>query len=409
MSRPLISILSPTLAGNALGRVHVLAELLQADFDIEVVAFAKDARIWQPLQSSFSFPCRRFFFPTMGRLIAGGHKMIRNTIRGDLLLAVKPLMPSFGVGLWARRLLRRPLILDIDDDEIGFLSDSLYWEFRRYKTQWFTGIDSPLYTRICGRFVRRPDALLVSNSVLQKRYGGVWIPHARDDRVAFDAPHQCVAEKPAEDGTPHVLFLGSARSHKGLDDLVAAWKLIRHPSAILTIAGTPSDHALIRPLRDAGVPRVVYEGPVALQQLYQKLRRAAVVVIPQKDGAASQRQLPMKLIDAMAAGCPIVATSVGDIPRWLDEGAGLVVPPSSPSQLANAIDALLDDTERARAMGRSAYQRFCRFGSFSAVRPRLVNLVHGLLNKTAVLGPAEAFAEGNDRSLCMDTVLDPTN
>lgn len=68
--------------------------------------------------------------------------------------------------------------------------------------------------------------------------------------------------------------------------------------------------------------------------------------------------LGTSILDAMAAGVPVVATAAGGIPEIVQhERTGLLVPPRSPEQLALAIDSLLADPERARALAFAARQR----------------------------------------------------
>jgi glycosyltransferase involved in cell wall biosynthesis len=60
------------------------------------------------------------------------------------------------------------------------------------------------------------------------------------------------------------------------------------------------------------------------------------------------------LLEAMAAGKPVVATSVGGIPEVVQpEHTGLLVPPGDPAALAKAVLRLLNNTEQAQAMGRA--------------------------------------------------------
>ena len=65
--------------------------------------------------------------------------------------------------------------------------------------------------------------------------------------------------------------------------------------------------------------------------------------------------LPFSILEAMACACPIVATTVGDIPRLMGDGvAGITVPPAQPEILADGIASLLKSPDRAAALGRAA-------------------------------------------------------
>ncbi len=67
---------------------------------------------------------------------------------------------------------------------------------------------------------------------------------------------------------------------------------------------------------------------------------------------------PMVLLQAMAAGLPALATSVGGVPEVLrHDREGLVVPAGDAAQVAAALALLRDDPERRRAMGAAARDR----------------------------------------------------
>jgi glycosyltransferase involved in cell wall biosynthesis len=68
--------------------------------------------------------------------------------------------------------------------------------------------------------------------------------------------------------------------------------------------------------------------------------------------------LPLALMEAMAAGCPVVATDVGGVAEVIaDESVGLVVPPAQPARLAQAISRLVGSPAVREAMSRAVRQR----------------------------------------------------
>jgi glycosyltransferase involved in cell wall biosynthesis len=63
-------------------------------------------------------------------------------------------------------------------------------------------------------------------------------------------------------------------------------------------------------------------------------------------------------MEYMAAGKPVVCTRVGGIPDLIDDGIhGLIIPPSDVTALADAITLLIEDPERAKAMGTRGQER----------------------------------------------------
>ena len=66
---------------------------------------------------------------------------------------------------------------------------------------------------------------------------------------------------------------------------------------------------------------------------------------------------PMSVMEAMAAGLPVVSTAVGGVPELVREGeTGLLVPSEDAGALARALQALVDDSVRRQAMGAAARQ-----------------------------------------------------
>jgi glycosyltransferase involved in cell wall biosynthesis len=90
--------------------------------------------------------------------------------------------------------------------------------------------------------------------------------------------------------------------------------------------------------------------------------------------------LPLAVVEAAAAGLPIVASEVGGIPEIITHGRdGLLVPPGDPNALAAAIQKLLDDPDQARMLGetarKTAFERF----SAEAMVERYMEVYEGLL------------------------------
>ncbi len=160
----------------------------------------------------------------------------------------------------------------------------------------------------------------------------------------------------------YLLYAGRLASNKGLDQLILA---VAHlpPADRLPIVFMGRDWGA-RPMletlaRRVGVEREVVwldhvEAPSAYRAVFQ---RATVFVLPSEWEAFG-----LVLLEAMAAGVPVVSTAVGGTPEVLDGGrAGLLVPFGDPAALATAIRELLESPDRARALVRAARERVARY------------------------------------------------
>ena len=100
---------------------------------------------------------------------------------------------------------------------------------------------------------------------------------------------------------------------------------------------------------------------------------AAIFILPSLTEGVS-----LTLLEAMASGLPVVATRVGGTPEVVVEGeTGLLVPPSSPDELAQAILNLLQDSELRRQMGEKARQRIKQHFDIRQMIAKYENLYTG--------------------------------
>ena len=142
---------------------------------------------------------------------------------------------------------------------------------------------------------------------------------------------------------------------KGVEYLLraAAKVILKTPDAAFLIVGDGSQREAMEQLaRSLGIShRVVFTGQ--RDDVPELLAVMDVLVLP-----SLYEGLPNAVLEAMAAGKPVIATRVGGTPEVVeDEVTGLLVPPRDPEALAQAIIALLQDRERAKAMGRAGRER----------------------------------------------------
>ncbi len=166
---------------------------------------------------------------------------------------------------------------------------------------------------------------------------------------------------------PLLVYAGRLAPEKGVDLLLDGWADARRRgcSGVLCLVGEgPERAALERRARDHGVLGAVrFAGPT--DDVVPWLRAADVFVLPSR-----QEGLSVALLEAMACGVAVVATDVGGT-RAAADGAAVLVPPA-PAALSAAIRGVLDEPERALALGESARRRAVeRFGILEIARRHL--------------------------------------
>jgi glycosyltransferase involved in cell wall biosynthesis len=291
---------------------------------------------------------------------------------GDVLYASKPRPTSYGTALLARRQRRRPLLLDIDDWEVGFFRRAGAWGTLGRALNLGNPNGLP-WTWLMERLAGRADGLTVASRFLQRRFGGTLITHVRDT-AAWDPARYDRAETRARLGVGAervVMFLGTPRGHKGVDDLVEAVGELG-AGVRLVLVGADLEGEAAR--RWAARPWVKLVGEIAFDEVPRYLVAADAVAVPQRATSDTVGQVPAKIFDAMALARPIVSTAVSMIPEIL-EGCGVLVPPGNVTALAASLRRLLDDPDGAAEMGRRARARCEQHYSFAAARAALYPLV----------------------------------
>ncbi|HMC05645.1 MAG TPA: glycosyltransferase [Actinomycetota bacterium] len=358
-----INVVCHDLSNNCLGRAHVLARLLARTHDVDIVGRMRGDDLWEPLRCDASADSA---VPLRVLPRGVGLRRALAALDGDLVYAVKPKAGSLGLGLLARARSGIPLIADIDDWEMAFFLENPRWLLRNALEVWNP---NNLYTTwAMERMSGRADAITVSTTFLQRRFGGTIIPHARSAEM-FRPTAGGDARLRGDLGLAgkHVLlFVGSLRPHKGVGDVIAALDALSDPSVAFLVVG-PGEKLPDRPYL-----RVI--GPQPFSTLPRFLALADVVVLAQRRNRIGAAQLPAKVFDAMAMARPVIATRVSDLPEVL-EGCGVIVEPNSIVELAQAIARLVANPEERARLGSRARQRFIDRFSDDVVAPALESVV----------------------------------
>jgi glycosyltransferase involved in cell wall biosynthesis len=181
------------------------------------------------------------------------------------------------------------------------------------------------------------------------------------DHELFQSP------RAAPSGPPIILSVGRLEPEKDQHILIEAFRLVvaDHPQAQLWLVGNGSLRetliSLVARYDLAGRVQVL-PGRPNLRPLFQE---AAVFAL-----SSLAEGLPNVVLEAMVAGLPVVATSVGGLPEVVRPGrTGWLVPPGDVPALAAALSHLLSDPETSQAFGRAGREQAVRdFSLASMVR-----------------------------------------
>jgi glycosyltransferase involved in cell wall biosynthesis len=375
--RKKISILNFDLSDNSLGRAYILGQALSEYYDVEIIGPAKKGYIWEPLRDSdikiTKVPYSRLPF-LLFKLPA-----ILKKIDGDVVYAVKPRFTSFGFGLLKKFFSNKPLILDIDDWEVGFYLKKRFWN----KLSRFVHVTNPnglFWTWLMQFFIRYADRVTTVSTFLKNKYGGEIIPHAKD--TDFLDPLQFKNDKLKKElglaGKKIVMFIGTPRQHKGLEEAIEAVLMIDNPDLILMIVGAKMNGRYEKKLQASRSGRFFMIGFVPVKELPRYLMLSDVVIIPQRVTPDTVGQIPSKIFDAMSMARPIISTRVSNIPEILAD-CGIIVNPESPNELSSAIKQVIENPEKASQMGRKARERCNELYSLKTIREKLKRLVGELI------------------------------
>ncbi len=153
-----------------------------------------------------------------------------------------------------------------------------------------------------------------------------------------------------------LLSVGRLRYYKGLDDLIRALPAIPQARSVIVGSG-PMETEWKELARSVGVAdRVMFAGEVPDEALPLYYAASDIFVLPAN---ARAEAFGTVIVEALAAGKPVISTEVGTGTSWVnvDDETGLVIPPHNPAAVAQAINTLVNDKPLRQKMSRAAQAR----------------------------------------------------
>ena len=176
------------------------------------------------------------------------------------------------------------------------------------------------------------------------------------------------------DEGPLIVYLGRLTFEKRVDHLIRIWPTIREsfPQAQLLIVGTGPEEEKLR-AQSRTTAGVKFTGQV--NEALSYLQASDLFVLP-----SATEGLSNSLLEAMATGLPVLATSVGGTPDVIAHGEnGYLIPPDDLPALQTGLIALLNDPSLCARLGMQARRRIQKDFSLDSIAARLSTLYHDVL------------------------------
>jgi glycosyltransferase involved in cell wall biosynthesis len=307
---------------------------------------------------------RRYFGPAalLQVSLVAAIQLARAAVRlgGDAIHVCKPQPINGLAGLLAARALGRPLYVDCDDYEAGGNRFGAAWQQRLVRF-WEDYLP------------RQAASVTVNTRFLQRRYESLGVPAARLTYVPNGIAAARLLPPDARSvaglrsalglgAVPVAMYVGTlSRTTHNVGLLLDAFALVekRLPAARLLLVGDGEDRAALQEqAQRLGIgERTLFIGAVPAAAVLAYLALAACSVDPVVDDAVAAARSPLKIVESLAAGVPVVTGDVGDRAEMLAHNAGVLVLPGDLRALANGIAALLEDRPLQLRLAAGARER----------------------------------------------------
>ncbi|MEZ5525426.1 MAG: glycosyltransferase family 4 protein [Pseudomonadales bacterium] len=243
--------------------------------------------------------------------------------------------------IWIGWLLRKPVVINYRGGEAETF----------FKRAW----------RWVAPTVNKSRLVIVPSGFLQRIFARHGVPAQVVPNILDLARFDFADKKTCEGEALHFVVTRNLEKIYGVETVLQAFAMIleRYPKARLTVAGSgPEENALKAQAVSLGiVSAVTFAGRLEPQQITELYCAADVLL-----NASIVDNSPNSLIEALAAGVPVVSSNVGGIPDLVEDGcSALLVPASQPQALARAVFELLENRSLREKLVLEGQQVAARF------------------------------------------------
>ena len=210
----------------------------------------------------------------------------------------------------------------------------------------FTGASLRPATALEKRVFAAATLVVGQSEDAARQFGSYGVAPDRIRVIPFGITMDGLDVRPAPPGLPRVTFVGATMERKGGWMLLRAFQESLRDRCRLTLVTR-------EPVPPAPGVEVITDAKPGDGVVARLLAETAVFALPTEIDKSSY-----SVLEAMAAGVPVVATNVGGMPEMVPDGvAGILIRPGDRRALSRAIESLLDDEEKRRRMGAEGRRR----------------------------------------------------
>jgi glycosyltransferase involved in cell wall biosynthesis len=216
------------------------------------------------------------------------------------------------------------------------------------------------------------DAITVPSTVAKRSFTAMGVASEKIHVIPYGV--RLDRFKPGETpsvGSFEMLFAGGVSLRKGIPYLLRAFAQLRHPRKHLTVAGSVSG-GLRELLPRLPTDQVTFTGPLPQAELARLMSRSHAFVLP-----SVEEGLALVMAQAMACGCPVIATvATGAEDLFSDGVQGFIVPGRDVAALAGRMQQLSDDRTLHSQIRAAALERVKALGGWDDYGDRWDKLLH---------------------------------
>ncbi|MEE8302718.1 MAG: glycosyltransferase family 4 protein [Candidatus Tectomicrobia bacterium] len=212
------------------------------------------------------------------------------------------------------------------------------------------------------------DSIITPSDTMQQNLVRLGVPASKITVIPNGASVPTAASRPSHAPSRYLIYCGALQSWQGIESLFRAFAYLSDLPGLALVMCSAVQPRKAKPYRKLAeklgiADRIHWYFQLPQETLTGWLSHAALSIAPLTECARNLEQgcCPLKILESMAAGVPVVASDLPSVRELMTDGVhGRLVRPDRPDLLARTIRILLEYPEQRQAMGQAAQQRIAQ-------------------------------------------------